>query len=645
MNSMEPGPSLPPASGARRWLPAPGTRAYHIFLTTVALLFLGPLGGISGAYMNFSIGIFVGGQVLAGILGSLVTLPYGPEGKHGANYMQTMAASMAGMSAMAPLIQAMVWMGLPQPPVWQLILYFMAIGMFGVGVGMLYTPILVDRLQLTYPSGLAVANILRALTDPALLRRSVARLGGSLAAGVAASLATTKIAVVAATGLSVSTFGGGLIVGARIALPALVVGGIGWAATPHLRDIGWLGAEEPFRRIGFIISLGAILGAALLDLALILTQAARRLMTRREGPAAPAEDWKKVNSVRLILWVVFWGAAVVLTGSVVLQQDRHFLFVAVGLCFLFVLTNGIAMGISDFNPISSAFVMSVFLMAAMGLKDPGVGLLCAAILAIATSEGGDMQQDRSTGWRLGTNRVNQFRYQVIGIAAGAVLSVALAKLFMSAYPVLQVDQLVHTKEPGIEKWQSSFTYKMVGALRGITSHQPHVMKALLLGISAGLGIELIRKLLKRHTRWQTWLASSRKGRVTGFVLDAFLLPSPYAFAFGGFVEIITVLWWTAGGVCASLYNGLMGLKRNPTFSASSPVPDPGASARAPVTSPSGTGPYETPSAPLLTERITDPADELPEDMSTTSLTGGGLIAGDALAALALGIYGLLRTVL
>ncbi|MFO1512540.1 MAG: hypothetical protein U1F83_06440 [Verrucomicrobiota bacterium] len=32
--------------------------------------------------MNFSIGFFVGGQVLAGILGSAVTLPYGPEGKH-----------------------------------------------------------------------------------------------------------------------------------------------------------------------------------------------------------------------------------------------------------------------------------------------------------------------------------------------------------------------------------------------------------------------------------------------------------------------------------------------------------------------------------------------------------------------------------
>jgi hypothetical protein len=32
-------------------------------------------------------------------------------------------------------------------------------------------------------------------------------------------------------------------------------------------------------------------------------------------------------------------------------------------------------------------------------------------------------------------------------------------------------------------------------------------------------------------------------------------------------------------------------------------------------------------------------------MSTTSLLGGGLIAGDSLAALNVGVYGLLKTVL
>ena len=116
-----------------RFLPPIGSRGYHLLLGAVAILILGPLGGITAVFMNFSVGFFVGGQVLAGILGSAVTFGYGSEGKHGANYIQTMAASVAGMCGMAVLAQAMVWLGLPQPPAWQLVLYFLCIGMFGVG--------------------------------------------------------------------------------------------------------------------------------------------------------------------------------------------------------------------------------------------------------------------------------------------------------------------------------------------------------------------------------------------------------------------------------------------------------------------------------------------------------------------------------
>src|SRR5213592_3117456 len=191
--------------GLKRFLPRIGSPGFHVMLACVAILILGPLGGVSAAFMNFSIGFFIGGQVLAGILGSTVTLPYGPEGKHGANYMQTMAASVAGMCGMAVLMQAMVWLGMPEPPVWKFVLYLLSIGMFGVGIGMLYTPILVDRMQLAYPSGFAVANILRALTDKNLLKRSIAKLGSGVLVGYGTGFAALKIALVGATGLSPGT--------------------------------------------------------------------------------------------------------------------------------------------------------------------------------------------------------------------------------------------------------------------------------------------------------------------------------------------------------------------------------------------------------------------------------------------------------
>jgi uncharacterized oligopeptide transporter (OPT) family protein len=595
------------SSRLKRFLPRIGTPAYHVMLAGVAIFILGPLGGISAAFMNFSIGFFIGGQVLAGILGSTVTFPYGPEGKHGANYMQTMASSVAGMCGMAVLVQAMVWLGLPEPPTWQLILYFMCIGMFGVGVGMLYTPILVDKMQLAFPSGFAVANILRALTDKNLLKRSIAKLGGGMLGGYLGGLASLKVAAIGAIGISTSTFGAGLIVGARIALPALMVAVVGELLKPYLVSIGWLEDGAPFRKIGFIIALGMILGAAIVDIGLILIQAAKRLRQKNSGPAMPAEDWKRVNTFRLVLWVVFWGAGIVLIGSRVLHQPPFFLTVAVGLCFLFVLVNGISIGISDSNPISSAFVMTVFIFASLGLKDPGVGLMCASILLIACSEGGDMQQDRSTGWRLGTNRVVQFRYQVIGIAMGAVLAVALAKIFMSSYPVLRADQFSNPHVAGAQQWQSAMTFKFVGALKGITNPKPHVMKALQLGILIGLLTEIARKLLKGNRRYREFSARTRGGHVTDFLLDSFLLPSPYASSFGGFVELLTTIWWAAGGVLASL--------------------------------------YDTAQARLNLRRATPNQGGLPADMSTMSLIGGGLIAGDSLAALSVGIYGLLKTVL
>src|SRR6516162_6876790 len=296
------------------WLPKPGTWKYYALLGAVGILILGPLGGLAASYMNFSLGFFVGGQVLAGILGSTITFGYGAPGRHGANFIQTTAASVAGMSAMAVVIQAMHWLGLPQPPIWELILYMLCIGMFGVGVGMLYTPVLVDRLQLKFPSGLAVANILRALTDPELLKQSVTRLFGGMGLGVIGGIGAAKTAFLGALDLSTSTFGAGMIVGARIGIAAIVGGLVGWALIPYFVSIGWLKQGEPFRKITFLIALGMIMGAALIDVSIILFRAWLRARERTAEPVEE-EDWKRTNFRRLIVWVIFWGAAIVVTGS------------------------------------------------------------------------------------------------------------------------------------------------------------------------------------------------------------------------------------------------------------------------------------------------------------------------------------------
>jgi hypothetical protein len=587
-----------------RWLPAIDSWKYHLLLGAIGILILGPLGGVTASYMNFSLGFFVGGQVLAGILGSTVTYGYGAEGKHGANYIQTTAASVAGMSAMAVVIQAMVWMGLPQPPVLHLVLYLLCIGMYGAGVGMLYTPVLVDRLNLVYPSGLAVANILRALTDPELLKRSVATLGGGMLGGIVSGLATARSAWLGATGLSMSTVGAGMVVGARVGIPALVAALTWQALVPYFVGIGWLRAGEPFRKITFLIALGMILGASIIDMTLILKDALQR--ARRLGadslPAVPqeVEPWKKTQIGRLIVWVIFWGVATVWAGTQLLGQPAGYLIFALALVFVFALVNGISQGLTDWNPISSAFVVTVILMAMLGLKDATIGLMAGTALLVAISVGSDMQQDRSTGRRLGTNRTIQFRYQVAGIVMGAISAVAFAKLFMAAYPVLLQDQTVMSAAEQPVQWTSAMTYKFVGALRSLTDDKPYQRTAIIVGVALGFATEVLRKLIAANRRYRAFRERGNAAKAVDFAIFAVLLPSPYASSFGGFVNLPTSAWFAGGSVFGDVLDWV-----------------------------------------LRRRGAADQEGALPSDMSFVSLLGGGLIAGDAIAALGIGMYGLI----
>jgi uncharacterized oligopeptide transporter (OPT) family protein len=230
--------------------------------------------------------------------------------------------------------------------------------------------------------------------------------------------------------------------------------------------------------------------------------------------------------------------------------------------------------------------------------------MAGGILLVSCSVAGDMQQDRSTGWRLGTPRTIQFRFQVMGLVVGAVLTVGFAKLFLSAYPVLGLDQTVQSAAEQSTQWQSTMTYKFVGVLRSLTDDKPYQRTAIVLGIAIGFAVQVLRKWLFASAAYQRFRHSGRFGGASDFVIDAVLLPSPYAYSFGTFLSLATSSWFAAGGVISSVANWLDGRGAN--------------------------------------ERRSD--DAVIDDMSTTSLIGGGLIAGDALAALGLGVAGLLATV-
>jgi hypothetical protein len=147
------------------------------------------------------------------------------------------------------------------------------------------------------------------------------------------------------------------------------------------------------------------------------------------------------------------------------------------------------------------------------------------------------------------------------------------------------------------------TYKFVGALRSLTDEKPYQKTAIWIGVGLGAAVQMARLALRASRPWQAFITASRTGYTVGFLADAIVLPSPYAYAFGFFLNPWGSAWIAAGGTFSSLYNTLSERRG----------------------------------------RRNGKAAALPSDMSPTSLVGGGLIAGDALAALTLGLIGLART--
>jgi hypothetical protein len=187
---------------------------------------------------------------------------------------------------------------------------------------------------------------------------------------------------------------------------------------------------------------------------------------------------------------------------------------------------------------------------------------------------------------------------VVGIVMGAVLAVILAQTFMKAYPVLTVNSFDNPKAD-VGHWQSAMTYKFVGALRDLGNLPPYKITAIAIGLSFGLVTEILRKLLHASQAYKRFVKRDKLGFAVGWAMDALILTSPYALSFGGFVELKVAAWFAVGGSITSIIN---------TIDAARPKPkrDQG----------------------------------VPEDMSTMSLIGGGLVAGESLFALGVGVIGL-----
>lgn len=539
------------------------TKARSLWWITIPTFgFAAPLAAIVAVYMVFKLGFFVGGSALAAIFTSgftYIIYRNRMQGAHAANMGQTAASSCGSIAGIiGVLLQAFVWIGgKGDIDLTSLILFTTVASMFGIGIGMLYTPVLVDRMQLKFPTGYAVFLILQSMMTWENFRRAVSWLGSGFTAGFVLKKWTPGF--LKSAGFSPAVFGAGMIVGPRIAIPGLMLGLIGFALVPTLVDVGWITEEQEFRHVGFYFGLTLMLGAAIVHIAEMLMKAKQQAKSMKMADSQYSlPTWVK-------LWTLFWGLALIPTGMILLNVPISYLLVGIVMSLIFVLVNGISTGVSDANPATGAFVIAVMGLAFFtGADDKLAALVGISPVLCTIALGVDMQQDRSTGWRLGSNRTTQFWFQVIGVMMGIGFGFYLAPGYLEAYPEL-TDPAIKTKE-----WSSAFTLKVVGALDIIDGYKPHQLYLLGSGLILGMIVQLLRIRLRDKLE-------------KNFVLDALILPSPYAFAFGSFVPFTYTIWYGAGGIATAAIKYF------------------------------AKGDHE--------------GDEDPEESSTSSLIGGGLMAG------------------
>ena len=99
---------------------------------------------------------------------------------------------------------------------------------------------------------------------------------------------------------------------------------------------------------------------------------------------------------------------------------------------------------------------------------------------------------------------------------GAIMAVVFAKLFMSAYPVLRLDQTTMSADQQPAQWTSAMTYKFVGVLNSLTDDKPYQRTAIWIGILIGFVTEFLRKVIKSRDRYKAFVQSGRVGFSTDF---------------------------------------------------------------------------------------------------------------------------------
>ena len=446
--------------------PSPASRAPYREISARAIA-LGIVQGIAMTaaftYAGLKLGFGVGGSTVAAILGLVVLRGLFRDGSIVENNVnQTVASGInTASSGVVFTVPALLLLGLDFDP-WMLVIAAVAGSFMGIVVIIPLRKQMVELDRLRFPSGTAVATLLKA-TASGKEKATLLAIGASASAlmviGMEQGLVPEEWDVGALLGLppylgvalylSLMNLGAGLLSG-KGGLPFFLGGVLAWwFLAPVAVNMGWIPAEFASDEMGTVdflygtmfrpLGIGILIGGALMGVVLAFPAIKAAIGSLASAVKVQQASGEKVSADELPATVLYVGialSAVVLTAVVWMLDPSlgpaRIVFAGVaGTVWIAVagLIVAQATGMTDISPLSGLALIAVTLLLGItgamgsegGLADATVqsavvvAVAVGVAVCVATSQCADMMQDLKTGHMVGARPAAQQMVQ-FGVA-------------------------------------------------------------------------------------------------------------------------------------------------------------------------------------------------------------------------------------
>jgi putative OPT family oligopeptide transporter len=420
---------------------------------------------ISGnLYLGLKLGWGDTGNVAGALLGFALIAAFqrrvsAHQARDETNLVQTTAAAAAGMSFGSGLVSSLPALGMLGHPLpgWELAAWVGCLGLLGAALGLALRQRMIVTQPLTFPTGLATAELIETVHSPGGEGFARARLLGLAAGGAmlfvalrdglpgwipaATFLPSASAGIPAAPlGLGISwspmMLGIGGLVGLRTSLSLLLGSLVGWGGLAPWLVSGGVVAEASFDALaawllwpGVSLMVAASLSSLLLDWRQ-LYEGFRELRQLRPGSGPSTE----VGRLPLLLGIPAAVVAAAL-GAWSFGLGAAPIFLGLALSCGLAMVCARASGLTDIMPITQLGQLTQILLGLLFPNQLAAGLLASTMVTATSTQAAFTLGALKTGERLKTPVRTQLLAQVVGLGVGAALSVPVYWLLAKAYGI------------------------------------------------------------------------------------------------------------------------------------------------------------------------------------------------------------------